>query len=636
MFYRNVIKISALLCLITILGNISDVSCFSDFENLSYGRDVLSGVAPAYSVTPPPPVETTTKKSGFFSGIKNFFSRSSTENSKEIISSTAPSVITPKPSINTIPVQSPLSPKGQNTFNPPIGGQSLPTGTSLSSNRDYINPNVGPLSGDTSIPVRPPIAGPVLNPSTPVKNAASTSPTSPSNRRDYVAPIRPAAPNHGGGTSFPQGSSSTSTSTTILPTQPNSRRDYVNPHLPTPKSPLQPIQPVLPNHPNILPNQPTSSPAIHPPNTGGRRDYVNPNVGGQTNPLNANDFPALPTPKNPPTKDDFPPLPPPRRHPGQPNPNPAVPTPNSAWSKPGGQPDQNRVSFVPNQPEPSSTVNTIGDSVGGAAKNKLASDEEISILTENLLSKDSNNQNKHITLNLQGKTRSTERTDEAPNKLMEVNEVAFESPTIAKMRLLFNNYELDTLVNEHVTPIERKEENDFLDAVMATTVMRQAMSFLQNKGLLTPDPKTHRDLMKTIWFTMYSRGQGRIGSSGFEHVFLTEVKNDTVIGLHNWVYFYEEEKAGHIDYKGYIKKIDLGNRGSILKYRFDLNNLQKPVNTLFIGTSPELEMALYTICFQLRPDKDCPITLNGNKINIITHTWRYRGKSLIGSAFPEI
>lgn len=51
------------------------------------------------------------------------------------------------------------------------------------------------------------------------------------------------------------------------------------------------------------------------------------------------------------------------------------------------------------------------------------------------------------------------------------------------MRLLFNNYEQDTLTNEHVTPNERKEENDFLDAVMATSVMRQAMLFLQNKGI---------------------------------------------------------------------------------------------------------------------------------------------------------
>lgn len=119
------------------------------------------------------------------------------------------------------------------------------------------------------------------------------------------------------------------------------------------------------------------------------------------------------------------------------------------------------------------------------------------------------------------------------------------------------------MTNEHVTPNERREENEFLDAIMATSVMRYAMQFLQNKGLVTPDPKTHRDLMKTIWFNMYSRGGGRIGSSAFEHIFLAEIKNNTVTGLHNWVYFYEQEKAGKIDYKGYMKKVDIGTVSSI-------------------------------------------------------------------------
>lgn len=136
---------------------------------------------------------------------------------------------------------------------------------------------------------------------------------------------------------------------------------------------------------------------------------------------------------------------------------------------------------------------------------------------------------------------------------------ALEPATIAKMRLLFNNYEEDTTVNEHVTANERKEENDFLDAVMATSVMRQAMLFLQQKGLVTPDPKTHRDLVKELWFTQYSRGMGKIGSSGFEHVFVHEVKNGTIIGFHNWVYVNEEEQAGRFDYKGYMKQQDIGS-----------------------------------------------------------------------------
>lgn len=149
--------------------------------------------------------------------------------------------------------------------------------------------------------------------------------------------------------------------------------------------------------------------------------------------------------------------------------------------------------------------------------------------------------------------------------MLTLDDKIYNTNTVEKMKALFNNYELDTLTNEYVTPLERKEENELLDAVLATPVMRHAMLFLQQKNKVTADPATHRELLKTIWFNLYSRGQGKIGSSGFEHVFLAELKNSTVQGLHNWIYFAEEEKTGNLDYKGYSKKIDFGNVSPLLQ-----------------------------------------------------------------------
>lgn len=40
------------------------------------------------------------------------------------------------------------------------------------------------------------------------------------------------------------------------------------------------------------------------------------------------------------------------------------------------------------------------------------------------------------------------------------------------MKALYNNYEQDAAINEYVSPNERKEEDEFLDAVLATPVMR--------------------------------------------------------------------------------------------------------------------------------------------------------------------
>lgn len=158
-------------------------------------------------------------------------------------------------------------------------------------------------------------------------------------------------------------------------------------------------------------------------------------------------------------------------------------------------------------------------------------------------------------------------------------------PTIAKLRALFNNYELDTMVDETVTPTERQEEDEFLEKVLDTAVMRTAMDYLKEKGFhrqknyckvtnidlvcffffrsgsVRSDRASQKNFLKTIWFTLYSRGGGHVGSSGFEHVFMNEIKNNEISGLHNWIYFYDQENYGqnNLDYKGYLKSLHLGN-----------------------------------------------------------------------------
>lgn len=289
---------------------------------------------------------------------------------------------------------------------------------------------------------------------------------------------------------------------------------------------------------------------------------------------------------------------------------------------------------MPTQPPaPGATTRSTTPSY---SEGKTATDEELSTLSEQLFSKDSGNLAKHVRSNYQRQTLSSSTVDEAPEPFLSIDERdVYAAPTIEKMRALFNNYELDTMVNEHQSPLEKKEENDFVDALLATNVMRTAMLFLQKKGVVTADPKTHHDLLKTIWFQLYSRGNGKIGSSGFEHVFLNEVSNGTMIGLHNWVYLYDMEKANRLDYQGYLKKMPLGDKGEIAKIRLTFDKLHKPSNSLFVGTTPELEIALYTVCFHMRPDTECPLTYNGKKFTLKTFTFRYRGKNLVGGAWPN-
>lgn len=56
-------------------------------------------------------------------------------------------------------------------------------------------------------------------------------------------------------------------------------------------------------------------------------------------------------------------------------------------------------------------------------------------------------------------------------------------PTIKALRKLYDNYIADSSFVESVTAQERQEESDFLDKVLDTTVMMEAMQFLEDKGM---------------------------------------------------------------------------------------------------------------------------------------------------------
>ncbi|XP_023717904.1 poly(U)-specific endoribonuclease homolog [Cryptotermes secundus] len=271
----------------------------------------------------------------------------------------------------------------------------------------------------------------------------------------------------------------------------------------------------------------------------------------------------------------------------------------------------------------------------GAERSKI-SDKELQAFTDELLKKDVNNAAQYVHINYQGNTKSSSTTDEAPEPLLVINSRVLQIPTISKLRLLYDNYIRDVGVNEHVTPAELSEENSLLDSFMATPVMKHTMHFLADKGLVSRDPRAQKEALKQIWFTMYSRGGGKMGSSAFEHVFLGELKRGEISGLHNWIFFGTEEAQKQADYLGYIRKLELGGKGAILKIHYKWANVMKPVGSMFVGTSPELEMALYTVCFLVHPDQKCHVRMAGKHFSIRTHTYRYQSKNVIGSAFPEI
>ncbi|KAG0725672.1 Poly(U)-specific endoribonuclease [Chionoecetes opilio] len=237
-------------------------------------------------------------------------------------------------------------------------------------------------------------------------------------------------------------------------------------------------------------------------------------------------------------------------------------------------------------------------------------------------------------ISLQGRTSGNAAGDAAPHPLFtSVPQASLTKDTVRLMQQLLDNYEPQTTRREVMTDAERAEENQFLEALMQTAVMQKLETLLKQKGLLQG---RLRDTLKLVWFTPYTRGGRHLASSGFEHVFVGEVKNRKVSGFHNWLSFMKEEGEGDLDYKGYLKKLDLGNKGEIIKMRFVWLQDTKPVGTIFVGTTPELEMALYTLCFLAKPNARCPVQLAGKKFTIQTWKQSYQGKTLVGSAYPDI
>lgn len=85
--------------------------------------------------------------------------------------------------------------------------------------------------------------------------------------------------------------------------------------------------------------------------------------------------------------------------------------------------------------------------------------------------------------------------------------------------------------------------------------MKLAHKYLISKRKSANDVRKFKEQLYDIWFKLYrrTRGSRALDSSGFEHVFVGETKGGKdVLGFHNWIQFYLQEKAGNVDYQGYV------------------------------------------------------------------------------------
>ncbi|XP_071407749.1 uridylate-specific endoribonuclease isoform X2 [Pithys albifrons albifrons] len=250
------------------------------------------------------------------------------------------------------------------------------------------------------------------------------------------------------------------------------------------------------------------------------------------------------------------------------------------------------------------------------------------------------------TIDVQGKAGPAQPGDSAVQDnaarhlFHHVNEELLKSiKTFATFISLLDNYETSTGIAEVVTPEEIAENNSFLDAILATEVMRLAHEYLIKKNLAKPKLADFKHQLYDIWFQLYARkGGDRPDSCGFEHVFVGETRRGKeVLGLHNWVQFYLQEKRNQIDYKGYVARKNKSRPDEddqVLSIQFSWKGLVKPIGSTFIGASPEFEFALYTIIFLLSEEKVTRERVKIDEYELQVVVWRH-GQH-IGTAYPVL
>uniref|UniRef100_A0A1I7YLK0 Endoribonuclease n=1 Tax=Steinernema glaseri TaxID=37863 RepID=A0A1I7YLK0_9BILA len=241
-----------------------------------------------------------------------------------------------------------------------------------------------------------------------------------------------------------------------------------------------------------------------------------------------------------------------------------------------------------------------------------------------------------IELDYQGHTSTRNDEDNARFKLFKrVDTSLFRKDTYEKFIALTDNYDRNT-GNEEVDTTEEKQEVDaFLNAIFKTAPWKTLFDFLQRKRHpFAKDEKTFRRWITQLWFVQYSRARGKADTSGFEHVFMGESKNGEVAGMHNWIRFYllERNASENFDYKGFL--IKRFNVMAAVKYTW--HDQIKRSGGLIIGSSPEFDMALYTMCFLARRGRTtCDVEIEGCPMSITSYDLVQQRKVFIGTVYPS-
>jgi poly(U)-specific endoribonuclease len=195
-------------------------------------------------------------------------------------------------------------------------------------------------------------------------------------------------------------------------------------------------------------------------------------------------------------------------------------------------------------------------------------------------------------LNLQEKISDNDTIDNSPYPLFNyLNEDKFKIPSYKYFFRVCNLFTKYIGISEEQTKYKRALIDKFINKIINTKVFVYLYHILKKKKIIKNFLDFHEYIFN-IWFTTYSK-KASDDSCLFEHIFVGEMSQNKVLGLHNWIRFYNEEKIGRINYFGHYNTVN--DYPYILSMKFSWERKIKHLSTFLIGTSIEFEMALYTL-----------------------------------------
>ncbi|KHJ46921.1 hypothetical protein D918_02460 [Trichuris suis] len=167
--------------------------------------------------------------------------------------------------------------------------------------------------------------------------------------------------------------------------------------------------------------------------------------------------------------------------------------------------------------------------------------------------------------------------------------------------------------------------------LLKTEVMEKTRLFLAKNGFDDArSEKVFANWMQRVWLAPVKIGKHGQESIPFTHVFLLEKHYiNAVSGLHYWLTYGLLELNNKARFEDYLGEIN----APVAVIRYSLGHSTKPRGSFLLGTTPEFDLALYTICLVGRSADGCRFMLKGCIVNLVVH--RLKPHNQVTTAYPK-